>query len=390
MTTKKSWVVTASLITLIYSSFSFLQNAQQNELPSIGGFDPGFAKASPDRYASEPDFILSPSKGTTNGIPPFVPTERSELRDMNRNDSLYFNTDFLVQYDLVAQTLLKEEQFKEVYFTTNDEVVIHGLWRFNPCSPYTIIFSAGFFPGRKEGLASFIKMVPQNCNILFFDARGHGKSTGRFFTNLANYGRDEHLDIIAAIEFVQKQTQLPIIIHGICAGAFHCAHALTALGAEKINQYTIKGFIFDSGIVSLENVIHVPQMHFQEKIIPNIFLSLYTNDTKHEVKERLLCKISSCIVTKFIAGITFFLKPSVKQHDQHIHLAQTIKEISCPVLLVHCKNDAYAPFAEVEKLACTIQNCTTWWIEQSEHAVHQLKHTKEYTKQLDKFIKSIL
>ena len=105
----------------------------------------------------------------------------NHIKTNSVESELFFGTQFLTKYDLVAQTLIETENFSEVYFYSLDGIKLHGLLRKKPDAPYSIIFCAGFYPGRKEGLATFIKLVPENINILFFDARGHGSSEGRIF-----------------------------------------------------------------------------------------------------------------------------------------------------------------------------------------------------------------
>lgn len=300
--------------------------------------------------------------------------------------SMYFNTQFLMNYNLVAQTLIEQEGFIEVNFLTSDKVTINGLWRFKPSASYTIIFCAGFYPGRKEGLATFVKMVPDNCNILFFDARGHGKSTGKFFSNIANYGIHEYKDIIAAIQFVHDHSNTPLILHGVCAGAFHAARALAVLETTGLEKYHIKGFVFDSGITSIVKVAHVPQHYFKEKTIPHLISSFYTHDTKQEIKERTLYKMSSSIICSFMSGLTYLIKPFLNKHDAKTNVCNSITSISCPIFFIHSQDDAYASFEEVKMLSEKTKSTYCWWIEQSEHALHHLKHKQEYAKRLNEFI----
>ena len=90
----------------------------------------------------------------------------------------------------------------------------------------TIIYCAGFYPGKKEGMTTFFAMLhDQPYNFLFFDARGHGESEGCFLDpyqpittsqNFAHYGKFEHLDIIAAIEYIgnynkQKNSKIKLL-----------------------------------------------------------------------------------------------------------------------------------------------------------------------------------
>ena len=298
-------------------------------------------------------------------------------------DSLFFDTTFLSNYSVINKILQEEENFKEVWFYSTDGIKLNGLFGYNPNAPYTIIFCAGFYPGRKEGLASFIKMVPPECNILFFDARGHGNSYGSFFSSIYRYGKNEYKDILGAIQFVYAQAPNPIFIHAICAGTYH---AIQALSDEQISAYPIKGFICDSGLLSLVNSCHVPRIHFCQKIIPRFLLSWYKNDSKQEIKERYLCKILCGISHSFFTIATYIVKPFLKNNEETINLHETIKKISCPIFFIHSYDDTYAPIESIQKISECISQKTCWWLEKSEHALHHIKHRELYIQKLLDFI----
>lgn len=297
---------------------------------------------------------------------------------------LFFNTQFLTKYDLVAQTLINKENFQEVFFQSSDGLQLNGLFRKKADAPYSIIFCAGFYPGRKEGLASFVKLVPENINILFFDARGHGKSEGRFFTNISNYGIDEYKDIIGAIQFMHKETaNKPLFIHGICAGAFHATHALARIDTT---HYQIKGFIFDSGLESLLNACTVPEKHFREKVIPSLLQKIYTSDSKKKVKERYLCKLLSSLTCTTIRIVTTLVKPSLEKREHTMALGNHLNKITCPIFFIHSYDDSYCPIQCIKDLTENASSKMCWWLNQSEHALNHIKHKDEYQKQLNIFI----
>ena len=92
----------------------------------------------------------------------------------NGEKNYYFNTVFLSNYDKVKRHLINKDGFINGFLTTSDTIKINYLWLKRPTARYTVILSGGFWPGRKEGLATFYKLFPEDCNLLFFDARGHG------------------------------------------------------------------------------------------------------------------------------------------------------------------------------------------------------------------------
>ncbi len=319
-----------------------------------------------------------------------VPTQNYTDRILPErvNNNLFFNTQFLGQYEQVANTLISQKGFQEVYFLSSDNVCLNGLWRQSTDSPYTIIFCAGFYPGRKEGLASFVEIAPPDCNILFFDARGHGKSNGRFFSNIHNYGIDEYKDIIGAVEFVKKETNGPIFIHGICAGAFNAAHALAQISAQ---EYRVKGLIFDSGIISIPEACHVPEKYFCQKIIPTMLMNFFPKDTKETIKERFLYKVLAFTTGTLMNLATILIKPLLQSNESQTKLtADHLNKIQCPIFFIHSNDDSYCPLQNIQDLTEKVPCKTCWWINQSEHALNHIKHKNEYQKQLNMFLSSML
>lgn len=298
----------------------------------------------------------------------------------------FFNTQFLMQYDKVEQALIKEEGFEQVDFTSADGLKLKGLYKKVAGAPYTIIFAAGFYPGRKEGLATYIKMLKDNPNILFYDARGHGKSEGRLFSNLANYGVDDYKDPIGALEFAQKQNPHgEIKFFGTCAGAFHVARALSTIDCKKEK---VTGFVYDSGYVTMLDIKPVPGMHFREKVIPAFLKSyVYQKDTKDQIKQRYLCKAITTASNLFFKAFVKLITKRYELREKTMNLSNTIKKISCPILYIHSHDDAYSPIESVKKLAEQTEQKQCWWIEKpSEHATHHLKHTQSYQEKLNQFL----
>ncbi len=301
--------------------------------------------------------------------------------------SQYFNTQFLMQYDKVKETLVADD-FREVTFTSLDGISIKGLYRKKANARINVVLSAGFYPGRKEGMASFIKLLPDDTNILFLDARGHGESSGPFWRTILWYGHHEFKDIIGALDFLCADNDKPNILLGVCIGAFHCTHAALFLEKQEIiSAYNLKALIFDSGFGSIADLMWVPSTHIKEKTLPNICISwLYSQDTKTTVKDRLLYKMSASLTSGCIQALTSIASPFLHVHDEKMNLFDKIHRLTIPIFYIHSKNDDYTPFADVEHLAETTQNKTCWWIERSEHASHHLKFKEEYKARLLEFI----
>lgn len=305
--------------------------------------------------------------------------------------SAYFDTRFLAQYEKVKISLIKDG-FQETTLESIDGYTLKGLYRKKEGARFNVILCAGFYPGRKEGMASFVELLPEDCNILFIDARGHGESAGPFWSTIPWYGQSEYKDIIGALDFMCNDNHLPNMLLGVCIGAFHCAHAALFIEQQQATRaYNLCGIVFDSGFGSIADLMWVPTTHITEKTLPSLFVQLlYTQDNKKAVKERLLYRAAAGITGLCTQSLTYLVSPALQAYDSKTNLFDKIHTISCPILYIHSKNDDYTPFQDVQSLAQKSQHPTCWWIDCSEHACHHLKHKVSYKEYLLEFINNSL
>jgi len=301
--------------------------------------------------------------------------------------SAYFDTHFLAQPAQVKQLLINDG-FSEVTFDSLDGYQIKGLFRVKEHARTNILLAAGFYPGYKEGMATFAKLLPDDCNILFIDARGHGESSGPFWSNILWYGNNEYKDIVGALSFLCAQNKLPNLLLGVCIGAFHCTHAALFLEQHKSAElYNLQGVVFDSGFGSITDLKWVPGTHFNDKTLPHIFTSLlYTQDNKKMVKQRWLYKATALVASLCASAATYAVSPFLYMYNHQTNLFDKIHKLHIPLLYIHCENDSYAPIGDVKRLANSSHNSSCWWIEQSQHACNHLKHKVVYKDHLLEFI----
>lgn len=318
----------------------------------------------------------------------------NEPTDLNNRDS-FFNPEFLRNYSAVALKMINEEAFQPVSFSSEDGIQLVGLARIKQNAPFSVICCAGFLPGRKEGLASLIRLFPKNVNLLFFDARGHGRSYGRFWTNLHRYGLNEYKDVIGAIDYIKKQcsTNTPIFLHGVCAGAYHAANTLMTIPKDE----QIKGLIFDSGFTNPLDSMGIPGAYCKEKIAPALCIKwLHHKDTKEKAKTRLFSKILGAMAAGFFRVLGWCVYPFLKPKVAELDLLTKIKTqpINYPILFIHAESDKFAKVNEVKQLSASIDDHDEWWIPDAqtsndprpEHALNQIKCKHEYLTKLRAFI----
>ncbi len=307
-------------------------------------------------------------------------------QEPNTHD-LLFDTQFLVQYNSVT-SLLCEHGFQEGFFSTPDNLKLNYLYLERPEADFTVILAAGWLPGRKEGLATFYALLPESCNILFFDARGHGQSEGPLFSKAWFYGIDEYKDMIGALNFARSRSSKPIIVYGVCAGAFNSAHALIHLQKEKkLHEYDVRGFIFDSGWASVLNSSWTAVIAKVNESIARFWSKIYGKKWR-EVLETIPYKASKFIINNILAAIhTIGFFPAFALQDSKTNLLDKIEHLPMPILFIHSHDDEYVPIEHAQHLAKQSQNSHTWWIDKpSKHACHCLKHKDEYQLKMHAFL----
>lgn len=317
----------------------------------------------------------------------FVELYRHEKPAASWRDSIYLNTTFLKNHKKVNRTLQKDG-FSEGFFKSSDGLSLCYLLLEKPLARVNVIICCGWLPGRKEGMASLYALLPDDCNILFFDARGHGSSEGPLFSQFYTYGKDEYKDILGAISFMHtRQPEIPIIVFGMCAGAFNAAHALIHLSKqpEMMKKYGIAGFIFDSGWGSVTTSSYTaPYTTIKD--------SVHTLLAGHRNKQTLLSK---CIAAPLLALYTLLHKttiaPLLSYNESQSQLYDKIHMIPVPTLFIHAYDDSHVPIQDAQRLAQSCRNAHCWWIDRpSKHGCHHLKHAAQYRQKLHKFIEDAL
>jgi pimeloyl-ACP methyl ester carboxylesterase len=301
------------------------------------------------------------------------------------NFEQFYSTSFL-RNTRAVHTCLTEHGFSEVTFKTPDNLTLHGLYLSRPHATHNVIVCAGWFPGKKEGMATFYALLPTDCNILLFDARGRGNSEGSFLWNLWEYGLHEYKDILGAITYLNDTNNLPIIIIGICSGAFNAAHALVDLAKNnKTDSSHVKGLVFDSGWGSVTEIARTAPPAGIEKRLINLLKNMYSN--KKQIQQSCLYKLCSYIThISYNTSYQMCTKHITKYYEQITTLFDKIHHITTPILFIHSHDDTYAIKSDAFRLSQLAPHTTCWWIKESFHAKHHLIHKELYKQNLHNFI----
>lgn len=301
----------------------------------------------------------------------------------------FYSTSFLKDYKAVHK-VLKKHGFRDITFKTTDNLTLSGLFLSRPHATCNVIICAGFFPGKKEGLATFYAFLPNYCNILLFDARGRGSSEGPLLYNLWRYGINEHKDISGAISWINKNNTLPIIIGGTCSGVFNAAHALIDLAKNgTLAKSRVKGLFFDSGWGSVLTMSQSVVIANIKKYLSKTIACMY--GTKKNIDQRILYKLLFPLICHCFKAIhSISAKPLITPYEHTTNLFDKINQIPIPIFFIHSYEDVHADITNAMKLSQLAPNSRCWWIEKSFHAKHYLIHRNAYKEKLTAFIESVI
>lgn len=303
-------------------------------------------------------------------------TQTPQLTDLS-------NTTILKNRDL-TQKILSHFGFEKIYFTTSDNYKLCGLFLDQSKTHKeqikgTIIFTAGFYPGTKEGIASFYQMFANlPYNFFFFDARCHNESEGRLISYhyLKNYGQYEHRDISAAIKYLERYNQEKsinpnIFLLGLCSGAYHSVKSAYDLSQTNPQTYQrIKGIIFDSGWNSINEIA--------EPIIAA------------ELHKRLKDSYLYILFKPLSWLLTGIYKLFFKTHHEQVNsINEIIQHIECPILFIHSQQDKHISIEPVKNIASYAKKPTCWWANSESHGTCHLKHQPEYIFQVQQFLDQV-
>lgn len=305
------------------------------------------------------------------------------------NAEQLYSTSFLKDYKAVRR-YLKKEGFTKISFKTTDNLSLSGLFLSRPNATCNVIVCAGWLPGRKEGMATFYDLLPKNCNILLFDARGRGESEGSLIWNVWRYGIDEYKDILAAISWINYHNALPIILGGTCSGVFNAAHAvLNIIKKNRLERSHITGIFFDSGWGSVMTMSQSSAIANIKKYFTRV--AVLFHGTKENIEHYPLYKICYPSIIRYFKIVHHLCaKPIIIRYEKMTNLFDKIHQISVPILFIHSYDDSHAAFSNACKLATLAPNKQCWWIKKSSHAKHHLIHKDLYKEKLTAFINTVI
>jgi hypothetical protein len=222
----------------------------------------------------------------------------------------------------VCNKAIKEFGATEIILHTQDDFRISSLYFKRPDAPINIIYATGYFHDQtptKQWASPFALLFP-TFNILTYDWRGFGDSEGKRGDKLGktDFGTNAYLDIQAAIDFIKKDNDKPIVLVGFCAGAAMTIKA--TIEAIKAKQITADALVLNSIFSEFENQFNRAAIVSENRCYMRVIANM---------------GISKAILHNIVSGSLFNLKP-----------IEAIEQINIPCYFEHFVDDPSAIIEE--------------------------------------------
>jgi len=237
--------------------------------------------------------------------------------------------------------------FEIVAMKTKDAVNIKGWFIPQPNTDKIIIALHGY-PADKGDILPSLVFLHQDFNLLFFDFRYFGQSSGLYSTA----GAREIYDLLAAVEFAKERGFTKIGIWGFSMGG-----AVALMGASKTSE--IKAVVSDSSYASLSLLAKEPYRNLAFLKYP---LAFFTG-----------------LWPKIFLGISI----------DEVSPAKKVKGMKIPILLIHSSDDKVIPFSHALLLKEALKDnprAEFWFPEGIRHGEFQ----KEYETRIGEFFQKNL
>lgn len=232
-----------------------------------------------------------------------------------------------------------------ISFTTRDGAKING-WFIPTPSPkqsQTLIILHSLGGTRQDFLEFALPLWNQGYNLALIDLRGHGSSSGEFFT----YGYHEWQDVSGLIDYLEQRNVKKISVMGISAG----------------------------GTVAIASAVHDPRI--QSLITIGTFA-----DLNHTIDQQV----------SFLPAIWRDRAKARAEDLGHFSINDVsaianIQKVNCPIFIAHGTADTYIPFEDGQTLYRNAANPKTFYaIPNATHATMLTQEPEKLQTQILRFL----
>jgi pimeloyl-ACP methyl ester carboxylesterase len=276
---------------------------------------------------------------------------------------VYGAVSWIFSNELVAQqfTALGPVDFSESTLPEPESLTIRGegvslaAWYFdNPRDAgCATVMLHGFSGSKAEVLAPSPIFWQRGCDLLLYDARGHGDSDRAILT----FGAHERDDLLRALEWLDERTGLPRAKIGLIGWSYGAA---TAIQAASEPGSDVAFVIADSSFSSLADIARV------------------------QAEEQF-----GSWAKLFVPGALFVssLRGGFDARDPAP--VDAIEKVRAPVLLVHSRQDGFTPVSHSERIYAASDKARTRLVIPDWEAKHAHSFTQNpvaYTAVVDSFL----
>jgi len=218
-------------------------------------------------------------------------------------------------------------------------------------------------------------------NIFAFDFRAHGEAS---HNQWCTFGRNEVHEVITAGTFIKNHPSLknkPVFVYGFSMGA------VAAIEAQAQDATLFDGMILDCPFASSENVI--------KKGLENAKINLFGYEFNlpgryllekyafHPYVQMLVKYTLKCLAKLDAKDINTIIYP--------LYPVETIKKISIPCFLIHCRHDEKISLNDARALYHNAQGFKRLWITNGRRHYDSLFYNPEkYRLYIRQFLQNIL
>ena len=196
-----------------------------------------------------------------------------------------------------------------------DEVDLAAWYFENPRDAgCAVVMLHGFSGNKAEILAVSPVFWKRGCDVLAYDARGHGESSRALLT----YGVHEREDLLRAVEWLAAKTDLPRSKIGLAGWSYGAA---TAIQAASEAGGDVAFVLADSSYSSLRDIAEVQAE-----------------------------KQFGTWATLFVPGALVVSAVRARFDGTRPAPASAIEDVRSPVLLVHSRQDGFTPVEHSERI----------------------------------------
>ncbi len=218
-----------------------------------------------------------------------------------------------------------------------------------------VVMLHGFGGSRSEIIAATPIFWGRGCDLLLYDARGHGESS----PSLLTYGAHERQNLRLAIDWLAGKSGLPRMRIGLIGWSYGAATAIQA--AAEV--YDVAFVVADSSYSSLGDIARA-QAGKQFGAWAKLFVP------------------GALLVSGLRAGFD----------ARDVAPANAIRDVQAPVLLIHSRQDRFTPVGQSERIyAHSNKNRTRLVIPawEAEHGHSYTTNAVGYTAVVDRFLQTL-